>query len=79
MNSLQEATEFEMARDIRKVGGLPPRRGLKGAELLEYMVVGGVIILVIIGILNTGFKNQLQTIVDNILSTISKSTTNLGG
>jgi Flp pilus assembly pilin Flp len=72
MNRLQDAIELETKPRRKRL------KPLRGAELLEYMVVAGAIVLIIIGVLNTAFQEELNNIVKNILKNISDSTNNLG-
>ncbi len=49
-------------------------KGLPGQATLEWVLIGGVLVVIIVGLLLTVFKPQIETIMQNILNMVQNST-----
>ncbi len=54
------------------------RPGLEGQSTLEWVLIGGILVLIIVAALTTVFKPQLENILNNIMNTIQQNTTGSG-
>lgn len=60
----------EAARTSRRESA----KGLPGQATLEWVLIGGVLVVIIVGLLLTVFKPQLETIMKNILQMVQTNT-----
>jgi hypothetical protein len=60
----------ETARTSRRQSA----RGLPGQATLEWVLIGGILVVIIVGLLLTIFKPQLETIMNNILQMVQTNT-----
>jgi uncharacterized membrane protein YidH (DUF202 family) len=56
------------ARKLRQLKALP------GQATLEWVLIGGIMVVIIVGLLVTVFRPQLETIVTNILNLVQTNT-----
>ncbi len=63
----------EEAEYVRTRGKVRP--GLEGQSTLEWVLIGGMLVVIIVGLLTTVFKPQLEAIITSILNTIQQNTT----
>jgi hypothetical protein len=54
------------------------RPGLEGQSTLEWVLIGGILVVIIVAALTTVFKPQLENILNNIMNTIQQNTTGSG-
>jgi hypothetical protein len=57
-----------------RTGRRQSAKGLAGQATLEWVLIGGVLVVIIVGLLLTVFKPQIETIMTNILNMVQNST-----
>src|SRR5436305_1031121 len=55
------------------VTGRKLRPGLEGQSTLEWVLIGGILVVIIVSILSTVFKPQLEAILTSIMNTIQQN------
>jgi hypothetical protein len=60
--------------DAARTGRRQSAKGLPGQATLEWVLIGGVLVVIIVGLLLTVFKPQLEAIMRNILQMVQTNT-----
>lgn len=60
--------------DTARVSRRQSAKGLPGQATLEWVLIGGVLVVIIVGLLLTVFKPQLEAIMRNILQMVQTNT-----